>query len=395
MTYSKNILRSLLYGAILVIILFQPVLALSNNDRKYLYTPFYDPDSANQASCGTILDGADNESKVWNYLIGKNMTAIQAAGAMGNLHHEGNFNPRIVEGGGLRGGKWVYSKPFDRSSNWSSEMNNMPQPLTTSPPNGPAGQPGYGIVQWTSLGRKQGLLALAKEKNIIESDLGLQLEYMWQELSGPYDHALDRLLAATELDEAVSAWQDDYEVGQNFQPRFTAAQEYLIKYGSGAPSGNTSGSSTSCGSSGGPIQLDEAGCPKEPVPESETIIVQGIRVHPCIAAELDRVLNLAKERGINLSGWGWRSYERQIELRKKNCGSSNYAIYEKPAGQCSPPTAIPGRSNHERGSAVDFTCDGRTFSSQSHACFIFLNEEANTSLKNLPSEAWHWSINGN
>jgi LAS superfamily LD-carboxypeptidase LdcB len=44
----------------------------------------------------------------------------------------------------------------------------------------------------------------------------------------------------------------------------------------------------------------------------------------------------------------------QIALRKQNCGTTYYDIYQKPSGQCSPPTAIPGTSRHERGLAIDF-----------------------------------------
>lgn len=44
---------------------------------------------------------------------------------------------------------------------------------------------------------------------------------------------------------------------------------------------------------------------------------------------------------------GWRSSASQIALRKAHCGSTPYDINQKPSSQCSPPTAIPGTSNHE------------------------------------------------
>ena len=47
-------------------------------------------------------------------------------------------------------------------------------------------------------------------------------------------------------------------------------------------------------------------------------------------------------------------------LTGANCGTSDYAIYQMPPEQCSPPTAIPGRSKHEQGLAVDFTIGGQT-----------------------------------
>lgn len=44
---------------------------------------------------------------------------------------------------------------------------------------------------------------------------------------------------------------------------------------------------------------------------------------------------------------GWRSNASQIGLRRDHCGTTNYDIYQKPSSACSPPTAIPGTSNHE------------------------------------------------
>ena len=67
------------------------------------------------------------------------------------------------------------------------------------------------------------------------------------------------------------------------------------------------------------------------------------------------MLNAAAADGSNLCGGGYRDPSQQIALRRANCGSSNYAIYEAPSSACSPPTARPGSSNHEQGLAIDFT----------------------------------------
>jgi hypothetical protein len=297
-----------------------------SNNAKTLNFPYYDPTVQATTTCGGgSLVGNDNEEKVWYYLVNKGMTAIQAAGAMGNLKLEGGFEPRQVE--------IAYSDP--------------PHLSDTVPPNiGPAGQPGYGIVQWTSPGRKQGLIDFAASKGLPVNDLGLQLDYMWSELEGPYKNAaLNPLLSATDLAEAVSIWQDRYEVGAGFQPRFEFAQEMLVKYGSGV----------SIVRNGSGCELDSSGCPTAPISLSETVTVAGsIRVHPCIAEEVERIIALAQEQGLDMSGGGYRDSAGQIETRRNNCGTSEYDIYEKPANQCSPPTARPGASRHERGTAVDF-----------------------------------------
>ena len=118
-------------------------------------------------------------------------------------------------------------------------------------------------------------------------------------------------------------------------------------------------------------------------------------VHADIADDVDALLTAAKADGVALSGWGYRSTERQIELRRANCGPTYYDIWIRPASTCSPPTAVPGRSLHEQGRAIDFTENGRTITSRSSAGFRWLADNAASyGLFNLPSEPWHWSTNG-
>ena len=61
------------------------------------------------------------------------------------------------------------------------------------------------------------------------------------------------------------------------------------------------------------------------------------------------------------------------------------------ASQCTPPTAKPGTSMHEKGLAIDFElCSTRTTT-----CHTWLAKHAATyGFKNLPSEPWHWSTTG-
>jgi LAS superfamily LD-carboxypeptidase LdcB len=120
--------------------------------------------------------------------------------------------------------------------------------------------------------------------------------------------------------------------------------------------------------------------------------VQGITVNCQIADSLDSLLDAARADGLNLSGGGYRDPAQQIALRRQHCGSSSYAIYEMSPSACSPPTARPGQSMHEVGLAVDFA----NCSSRSSACFRWLASNASRfGFRNLPSEPWHWSVNGN
>jgi D-alanyl-D-alanine carboxypeptidase len=121
-----------------------------------------------------------------------------------------------------------------------------------------------------------------------------------------------------------------------------------------------------------------------------------ITVAGSIAGNVQALLNAAANDGVSLcAASGWRSPEKQIELRREHCGSSNYAIYYMPASQCSPPTARPGTSMHERGLAIDFSCNGGGAIRYGNECWNWLAAHADEyGLYNLPSEPWHWSTTG-
>lgn len=133
-----------------------------------------------------------------------------------------------------------------------------------------------------------------------------------------------------------------------------------------------------------------------PIPDRADIVrAGGYAVHKSIANDVTNMINAAAADGIVLGGWGWRDNSTQIALRKRNCGTSNYAIYEMPSSRCSPPTARPGASMHERGLALDITYKGSTISNHSSAAYKWLAANAaKYGFYNLPSEPWHWSTNG-
>ena len=128
--------------------------------------------------------------------------------------------------------------------------------------------------------------------------------------------------------------------------------------------------------------------------KSELTTVWGIQVHESIADKLLALLRAASQDGIRLGGGGYRSSQSQINLRRAHCGTSNWAIYSKPSYQCSPPTARPGASMHERGLAVDFTQNGRALWSNTSGYRWLKRNASKYGLRNLPSEPWHWSVNG-
>jgi len=170
-----------------------------------------------------------------------------------------------------------------------------------------------------------------------------------------------------------------------------AAQAVASRASSVASSGNRS----SAQSSGGEAPSDGGGVPPNIVGDGSIVSVGGIRVHQSIAGSLQAMMSAASAAGINLSGGGFRDSAGQIAVRRNNCGSSNYAIYEMPASSCRPPTARPGSSMHERGLAIDFVQNGSTLNRGSSAFGWLRANAASFGFFNLPSEPWHWSTNGN
>jgi D-alanyl-D-alanine carboxypeptidase len=121
-----------------------------------------------------------------------------------------------------------------------------------------------------------------------------------------------------------------------------------------------------------------------------------VQVAGDIAGAVERLLADAADAGYAMCGYGYRDPAEQIAVRRANCGTSSYAIYQAPASYCSPPTARPGTSMHEQGLAIDFTtAGGGTLGSGTGAYRWLKANAANYGMYNLPGEPWHWSVDGN
>jgi len=143
-------------------------------------------------------------------------------------------------------------------------------------------------------------------------------------------------------------------------------------------------------SAGNWLVLEERGTADLPIVE-----VRGFRVHRALADSVRQLVDEAAAAGIALRGTAHRPVTRQIELRRQNCGPTDFDVYEKSPSLCAPPTAKPGRSLHELGLALDVQNGDNPIVSRSDPAFRWLAAHAPSyGLYNLPAEPWHWSITG-
>lgn len=118
-----------------------------------------------------------------------------------------------------------------------------------------------------------------------------------------------------------------------------------------------------------------------------------ITVHTSIAGQVAHLLHDANEAGLPLKGSGYRTSGQQAELRRQHCPDPE----NSDPGDCSPPTARVGTSNHEKGLAIDFTNNAGVSLTRSMPEFAWLQANAaRYGLHNLigGEEPWHFSVDG-
>lgn len=201
-----------------------------------------------------------------------------------------------------------------------------------------------------------------------------------QEVESRLDHALSEAANLEALDASLSAQIQAEQEALARRTREAAAARGGRSSGGGASSGGGGGGSAPVGN----VSLGTASCASG----------GRITVATSIVDNLQALLDASAADGVQLCGGGYRSSEGQIEARKRN-GCPD--VYNAPPSSCRTPTARPGTSMHERGLAVDFTCNGGgVISSRSSPCFQWMSANAGGyGFRNLPSEPWHWSTNGN
>ena len=120
---------------------------------------------------------------IWNYLIKAGMTAEGAAGMMGNLQAESGLIPDRVEIRCLN--RYKEQGKYYTDATYTAFVDNGT--ISKAEFLRPMGkQYGYGLAQWTSPGRKEGLYDLCKKKKVSIGNADAQLEYLVTELKNGY-----------------------------------------------------------------------------------------------------------------------------------------------------------------------------------------------------------------
>ncbi len=204
---------------------------LTQSDIYQMGINYYDI-AESGGSCGgqgdTTLTGNDNVQKIFNYFIAKGLSAAAAAGIMGNMQAESRFNPAAEQ----VPGSWE-----DMSDEFFHAV---------------------GLVQWDG-GRRPAMIKYAESQGLTVQDLktasdkslGVELDYVWQELTTNYKTStLVPLQAATKPDDAAFIFHQNYEGSadsrEKIQGRMNNAIAIFNTYG-----GSTTGASSTSTAAGG------------------------------------------------------------------------------------------------------------------------------------------------
>lgn len=139
-----------------------------------------------------MLNGRNNEEKIWNYLKGAGLNDCGAAGLMGNLYAESGLRP-------------------DNLQNTCEKKLGMTDASYTAAVDGGTYTgfvrdcAGYGLAQWTYWSRKQGLFNFAKAAGRSIGDLEMQLDFLMKELREGYKAVLTTLKTAGSVRQASDA----------------------------------------------------------------------------------------------------------------------------------------------------------------------------------------------
>jgi hypothetical protein len=168
-----------------IIALTAPVSVFANAVDESFYSAndilYYDPNACAPGTAGgtgsMAVEGNDNLEQLLRFFTGKGLSLAAAAGIAGNIKQESGWNPAIIQGGQIA-------------------------PDNYTPVNGV----GFGLAQWTFTARQKPLMDFARSHNAKITDMGMQLNFMWQELTTSYKESTLARMDAEKTDPARAAW---------------------------------------------------------------------------------------------------------------------------------------------------------------------------------------------
>ncbi|MDL2363282.1 MAG: phage tail tip lysozyme [Patescibacteria group bacterium] len=230
--------------AVCVILLFSCIVSVSSvtvlalsGEQKLIFDQginYFDAESCGAFATSTgaathtdaegSADAKANALVIYTFLTSHGLTKPQAGGILANLYYESaGLNPKKVQNGG--DAEEITVDNFT----------------------------GYGLAQWTSRNRQQGLKDLAASRNKKSSNLGLQIDYLWKELTGGYKQALSNLKKTTDYSSAIYVIINQFEAPQDrnqVQSRGDAFKSIYDSLPEAASAADSSASSASGDTSG-------------------------------------------------------------------------------------------------------------------------------------------------
>ncbi len=199
----------------------------------------------------------------------------------------------------------------------------------------------------------------------------------------------------SDRNEAIERWSHEALESESEDIEFATITSVVVQVPVEVPATpGVDGNEVAQGGLPDDAEAQAAAAPADVPRQGTTVAIAPIMVNADIAGQVQALIGAARSDGINLHGGGYRPVADQITLRIAHCGTSGFDMFEKPAGECTPPTARPGFSQHELGLAIDFTVDGAILTAGSPGFNWMVANAGSFGLINLPSEPWHWSTTG-
>ena len=165
-----------------------------------------------------------NSDEIWLQLSSFINNDYGLAGLMGNIWAESGFKPNNVENYGETHYGWT-------DDTYTAAVNNGTESFVRiyEFPNNRFHPLGYGICQWTSVDRKQGLYDMKVQRGVSIANMHLQIDWLKHELSTSYANVLSVLQNATSVREASDAVVIHFEVPAGYDT--PEVQELRASYG--------------------------------------------------------------------------------------------------------------------------------------------------------------------